>query len=196
MANLPQFQKNLKTLKEVLRIKLLNIKTDYVFKRVFGHIGNEDITKNFLSCILRQEVSNIELEKNTILEKDLIDDKIGILDIKAEINNNTNVDIEMQIIDKKNSAQRILFYCAKLFTKSLKSGKDYNSLKKINFYSDCRLWTGHFKRNPPIHNKMELSWGRLFKNRIDRHHGNLYNRARKIQEISKFWKIQKTGFLD
>ena len=130
MANLPQFQKNLKTLKEVLRIKLLNIKTDYVFKRVFGHIGNEDITKNFLSCILRQEVSNIELEKNTILEKDLIDDKIGILDIKAEINNNTNVDIEMQIIDKKNSAQRILFYCAKLFTKSLKSGKDYNSLKK------------------------------------------------------------------
>ena len=122
--------KKIKLLKEVLRIKLLNIKTDYVFKRVFGHIGNEDITKNFLSCILRQEVSNIELEKNTILEKDLIDDKIGILDIKAEINNNTNVDIEMQIIDKKNSAQRILFYCAKLFTKSLKSGKDYNSLKK------------------------------------------------------------------
>ncbi len=101
--------KKIKLLKEVLRIKLLNIKTDYVFKRVFGHIGNEDITKNFLSCILRQEVSNIELEKNTILEKDLIDDKIGILDIKAEINNNTNVDIEMQIIDKKNSAQRILF---------------------------------------------------------------------------------------
>ena len=97
MANLPQFQRKLKSLKEVLRIKLLNIKTDYVFKRVFGHIGNEDITKNFLSCILRQEVSNIELEKNTILEKDLIDDKIGILDIKAEINNNTNVDIEMQI---------------------------------------------------------------------------------------------------
>ena len=130
MANLPQFQRKLKSLKEVLRIKLLNIKTDYVFKRVFGHIGNEDITKNFLSCILRQEVSNIELEKNTILEKDLIDDKIGILDIKAEINNNTNVDIEMQIIDKKNSAQRILFYCAKLFIKSLKSGKNYNSLKK------------------------------------------------------------------
>ena len=36
----------------------------------------------------------------------------------------------MQIIDKKNSAKRILFYCAKLFIRSLKSGKDYNSLKK------------------------------------------------------------------
>ena len=111
-------------------IKLLNIKTDYVFKRVFGYKGNEQITKNFLSCILGQKVSDIELEKNPILEKDLIDDKIGILDIKAEINKSTNVDIEMQIIDKKNSAKRILFYCSKLFIKSLKSGKDYNSLKK------------------------------------------------------------------
>ena len=111
-------------------IKLLNIKTDYVFKRIFGREGNEQITKNFLSCILGQKVSDIELEKNPILEKDLIDDKVGILDIKAEINKSTNVDIEMQIIDKKNSAKRILFYCSKLFIKSLKSGKDYNSLKK------------------------------------------------------------------
>ena len=116
--------------KEVRSIKLLNIKTDYVFKRVFGYKGNEQITKNFLSCILGQKVSDIELEKNPILEKDLIDDKVGILDIKAEINKSTNVDIEMQIIDKKNSAKRILFYCAKLFIRSLKSGKDYNSLKK------------------------------------------------------------------
>ena len=113
-----------------MHIDLLNIKTDYVFKRVFGHIGNEEITKNFLSCILRQKISHIELEKNPILEKDLIDDKVGILDIKAEINQNTNVDIEMQIIDKKNSAQRIMFYCAKLFIKSLKTGKNYSSLKK------------------------------------------------------------------
>ncbi len=111
-------------------IKLLNIKTDYVFKRIFGREGNEQITKNFLSCILGEKVSDIELEKNPILEKDLMDDKVGILDIKAEINKNTNVDIEMQIIDKKNSAKTILFYCSKLFIKSLKSGKDYNSLKK------------------------------------------------------------------
>ena len=53
--------------KEVRPIKLLNIKTDYVFKRVFGYKGNEQITKNFLSCILGQKVSDIELEKNPIL---------------------------------------------------------------------------------------------------------------------------------
>ena len=92
-----------------MRIDLLNIKTDYVFKRIFGHIGNEEITKNFLSCILRQKISHIELEKNPILEKDLIDDKVGRLDIKAEINQNTNVDIEMQIIDKKILHKELCF---------------------------------------------------------------------------------------
>ncbi len=38
--------------------------------------------------------------------------------------------LKCKLLIRKNSAQRILFYCAKLFTKSLKSGKDYNSLKK------------------------------------------------------------------
>ena len=31
--------------------KLLNPKNDYVFKRLFGSVGNETITKNLLSCI-------------------------------------------------------------------------------------------------------------------------------------------------
>ena len=111
-------------------IKLLNPKIDYVFKRIFGHIGNENITKNFLSCILQENITDITLDSNPILEKDLLDDKVGILDIKAKINNVTNVDIEMQIIDRKNIEKRILFYLSKMYSKSIKSGKDYNSLEK------------------------------------------------------------------
>ena len=42
-------------------LELLNIKTDYVFKRIFGHVGNEEITKDFLSSILKEKVSKIEL---------------------------------------------------------------------------------------------------------------------------------------
>ena len=111
-------------------IKLLNPKIDYVFKRIFGHIGNENITKNFLSCILQENITDITLDSNPILEKDLLDDKVGILDIKAKINNVTNIDIEMQIIDRKNIEKRILFYLSKMYSKSIKSGKDYNSLEK------------------------------------------------------------------
>ena len=36
----------------------------------------------------------------------------------------------MQVVDHKNIEKRILFYCAKLFTSSLKSGSDYSTLEK------------------------------------------------------------------
>ena len=45
-------------------------------------------------------MQNVELDNNTILEKDLFDDKVGILDIKAKINSCINCDIEMQVVDK------------------------------------------------------------------------------------------------
>ncbi len=36
----------------------------------------------------------------------------------------------MQVVDHKNIEKRILFYCAKLFTSSLKSGSNYSTLEK------------------------------------------------------------------
>ena len=110
--------------------KLLNPKNDYVFKRLFGSVGNETITKNLLSCISQQNITDVQLDCNPILEKNLLDDKVGILDIKAKIDNTTNVDIEMQVTDHKNIEKRILFYLSKMYTKTIKKSQDYNSLEK------------------------------------------------------------------
>ena len=109
---------------------LLNPKIDYVFKRIFGHAGNEDITKSLLSSIIKDEISDITVDCNTITEKDLLDDKVGILDIKAKLNNNINCNIEMQVVDKKNIEKRLMFYWSKIYTMSIKSGDDYNQLEK------------------------------------------------------------------
>ena len=110
--------------------KLLNPKNDYVFKRLFGHVGNETITKNLLSCILQLDITDIQLDSNPITEKELFDDKVGILDIKAKIDDTTNVDIEMQVTDHKNIEKRILFYLSKMYTKTIKKSQDYSSLEK------------------------------------------------------------------
>ena len=110
--------------------KLLNPKIDYVFKRIFGHVGNEDITTALLSSILNKRVSDLKLDTNPIMERDLMDDKIGILDIKAKIDNNINCDIEMQVVDRKNIKKRILFYWSKMYSKSIKTGQDYSKLEK------------------------------------------------------------------
>ena len=76
-------------------IELLELKNDYTFKRVFGFTGNEDITKGLLNCILKEPVSDVLLNCNKIIEADLLDDKLGILDIRAKINDSIDCDIEM-----------------------------------------------------------------------------------------------------
>ena len=49
---------------------------DYVFKRIFGYVGNEEITKGLLSAILKKKINNVKLDGNTILERDLQEDKM------------------------------------------------------------------------------------------------------------------------
>ena len=80
---------NLNKLKEVDMLPLSN---DYVFKRIFGKGGNEKILKSLLEAILKINIQKIEL-KNPEIPKETINEKLSILDIKAEINDNTMIDI-------------------------------------------------------------------------------------------------------
>ena len=60
----------------------------------------------------------------------MLEDKVGILDVKAIIDNKINCDIEMQVVDKKNVEKRILFYASGMYTRTITAGKDYSDLKK------------------------------------------------------------------
>ena len=111
-------------------IELLKLKNDYTFKRVFGYTGNEEITKGLLNAILKEEVTEVNLNCNTILERDLYDDKLGILDIRAKVNNAVDINIEMQLVDEKNIEKRILFYLSKMYTQNLKQSHNYSELNK------------------------------------------------------------------
>ncbi len=124
---IPNLQNNTR---RVIHIELLSLKNDYTFKRIFGYRGNEAITIDLLNSILKDKVSKINLNCEKILEKDLYDDKIGILDIRATINDNIDCDIEMQVVDKDNIEKRLLFYLSKMYTGNLTQGTDYSKLKK------------------------------------------------------------------
>ena len=98
---------------------------DYVFKRIFGYEGKEEITKDFIEAVTKYEIEEIDVGRSTILEKDLIRDKIGVLDVRAVINNNVQVDIEMQVMNQDNVEERILFYWSKLYNQSIREGERY-----------------------------------------------------------------------
>lgn len=111
-------------------IKTLSPKLDVIFQALFGTAGNEKITKGFLESVLKERIDEIDLDKNPILRREFKDDKLGVLDIIAEINGQENCNIEMQIVNKDNIIERILFYWSRLFCKTIKIGEDYEKLKK------------------------------------------------------------------
>ncbi len=80
---------------------------DYIFVRIFGHTGNEEITKGLISAIINKEVQNVKLNETPILEKDIRDDKVGILDVRARIDGEVQCNIEMQIVKSDNIEKRL-----------------------------------------------------------------------------------------
>ena len=112
------------------RKKLLIPKTDIVFQALFGTKGNERILEGFLTEILDSKVENISLDANQVLVREIPEDKLGILDLIANIGDKTTVNIEVQLINPYNMPERILYYWAKVYGSQIKSGESYNLLKK------------------------------------------------------------------
>ena len=116
--------------KQNKKIKRYPPKMDIVFQAIFGEVGSENITKDFLEKILKRKIEKISLDKNPILRRELKDDKLGVLDIVTELDGKEKCNIEMQLIDKSNIIERMLYYWSKIYTKQIKAGDDYNKLEK------------------------------------------------------------------
>lgn len=111
-------------------IKTLSPKLDVVFQALFGEVGNESITKGFLETILERKIDSIDLSRNPILRREFKDEKLGVLDIIAKLDKDEICNIELQIVDKKNIIERILYYWSRLYSRQIKSGEDYKILQK------------------------------------------------------------------
>ena len=111
-------------------VKTLSPRLDVVFQALFGEVGNESITKGFLETILERKIDSIDLSKNPILRREFKDEKLGVLDIIAKLDKNEICNIELQIVDKKNIIERILYYWSRLYSRQIKSGEDYKILQK------------------------------------------------------------------
>ena len=116
--------------KQNKKIKRYPPKMDIIFQAIFGEVGSENITKDFLEKILKRKIEKISLDKNPILRRELKDDKLGVLDIVTELDGKEKCNIEMQLIDKNNIIERMLYYWSKMYTKQIKAGDDYKKLEK------------------------------------------------------------------
>ena len=110
--------------------KILSPKLDVIFQILFGEIGSEKITQDLLSCIIDEEIYDVNLNQNIVLRRELPEGKMGIVDVLAKINNNEYCNIEMQMTNKKNIIKRILYYWVKQYSREIGKSEDYKELKR------------------------------------------------------------------
>ena len=110
-------------------LELLTLTDDYIFKRVFAYKGNESVLKDFLEALLKIKIKGIKITNPEIIPYEK-GEKRGLLDIKAEINDGTMLDVEMQMKNERNTEERATEYMGKMISEQLQVGEDYQNLKK------------------------------------------------------------------
>lgn len=133
--------------------KIVKLKLDIIFKRIFGNEKNDKIIAAFIEDLLEMERGSIQkIEINNVeLPPDELDKKFSRLDLRMHIDNRI-VNIEMQVNYEADFKDRTLFYWSKLYSEELGSGEEYGDLKQticiniINFNAfDCNEYHSHFK---------------------------------------------------
>ncbi len=109
--------------------KIISLKYDFSFKYLFR---NEEVRRHFLSDVLEiplEEIRSVRLA-DTYLWKRYRKQKQGILDVVMELNDDSKVNIELQIEMMSYWDRRSLFYWSKMFTEELLAGQKYWKLKR------------------------------------------------------------------
>lgn len=110
--------------------KIVKLKLDIIFKRIFGDPRNERFTRGLLADMLeipRESIRHIEY-LNTELPVNNADDKNSRVDIRLDVDGKI-VDVEMQTVMYASYGERSLYYWARIFGSQLKTGFDYSKLK-------------------------------------------------------------------
>jgi predicted transposase/invertase (TIGR01784 family) len=107
-------------------------KVDCVFKAILGSEDNRHLLVHFLNAILGAELSSpivsVEL-LNPASDREFIDNKMHIVDVKARDNASRLFQVEIQMANERDLRQRVVYCWTDLFAKQLQSGERYLKLQ-------------------------------------------------------------------
>lgn len=104
-------------------------KVDFAFKEL---MMNEKVRIGFLSAVLNINATDIKSAqmKNTNLTKTHQDEKQGILDVRLVMNDDTEINIEMQVVSMSTWTDRSVFYVSKMLSEQVGINRKYTNIKK------------------------------------------------------------------
>ncbi len=115
-------------------MKFLDVKTDFAFKKVFGSVNSKDILISFLNSVIEFDGTR-KIKDLVIVDPYSIPLLKGMkdtyVDVKAELDDNSRVIIEMQVLNHEGLEKRILYNAAKNYSVQLKKGDAYHLLNPV-----------------------------------------------------------------
>ena len=123
----PQTSSDWKQATGELNIKLVN---DYLFRALLQK--NNRVLKGLIASLLHMKMEDIQsvIIKNEIILGKHIPDKAFILDIRVLMNDNSIINLEMQVVDQCNWVERSMSYLCRCFDNLVK-GDDYINAKPV-----------------------------------------------------------------
>jgi len=137
-----------------MELKPLSATNDFVFKKVFGE--NLRVLEDFLKAVLDLPAEEyrglIVVDPN--LDREFLDDKHGILDVKVNTNSGKVIDVEVQVKKQRSIWQRMIFYTSKMVVEQVKSGYQYDKVNRAIsiLIADFEI----IKENDAYHNRFRL----------------------------------------
>ena len=143
-------------------IKKYKVKNDIIFSYIFSH---SDILKSFLENVIDEKIESLEVENQFRLDRNNFSEKLCVLDIKAVINKDTFVDVEMQKNIHHSYLKRVYLYFGSIAKSQVKKGMDYSKLKDAiiinilnenmfddikNYHTVWRLYEQENKEHAPL----------------------------------------------
>lgn len=112
--------------------RIVRLKLDIIFKKMFGDEKNIDTLRSFLSAVLhipKESITTIKF-KNTDSLPPSYGKKFSVLDLLMTVDGQY-VNVEMQMSNEGNFEKRSLFYCSRLYSSTINSGDDYSSIPRV-----------------------------------------------------------------
>ena len=96
-------------------MELLSPKIDIVFHALFRESNNR-LTEAFLTDVLGEKVKIIA-NLDRYMDIKSAEEKLGVMDLRVELENHTNCNVDIQIKKYKDQCERFLYYLADTYSR-------------------------------------------------------------------------------
>ncbi len=157
----------------------LNPLNDYLFKQYMGTEEYKICLISFLQAVLEISIADITIIENLELPQETPEGKFSRLDVRAKLQDGTQINIEVQLQGEGNIVKRSQYYNGRLFVAGINGGDNYKELGKV---ISINILDFNCLPFPEFHISSHF--------RIDQHPEQLLSQEQEIHfiELRKFYK--------